>query len=877
MDLLNKLTIKNLKLNKKRTIVTIIGIILSIALLTAVSTVYMSGLKSIEDYEIKITGNYHYLFRDVTKSDIDRMKLNESVEKVSESKLIGYADIKSQNKDKPYAAITALNKDALNTLPIKLKEGRLPENDSEVVIPTHLRTNGRVSLNIGDKITLNVGKRMAGSEELTQNNPYDHEGEELVDTVKKEYTIVGIGGRVSSSIEPYSAPGYTFITYKKEFNENDSVTAYLTIKRDKMKDAYNIFADIEGVDRKDFDRYINGKFSDISTEEAEKIFDRVESNMKYTKFDINQYLIGLQKNPIQGSAMGDLSRVVAIVLIIIVVCSVFCIKNSFDISITEKIKQYGMLRSIGSTKRQIRKNVLYEASILGIIGIPLGVFLGLFASFILMIISNKLLSNSYSEDLVLRFSISWLAILVSIILGMITIYLSALKSAFKASRVSPIESIRNSGNIKIKKRSLKCPKIISKIFKIGGEISFKNMKRNKRKFRTTVVSIVISTSVFIALSYFMGIAIDSVKEEVNASDHNIDVSITNPTDETYKKYLDLKNVTGVEKLSLEYTVYFDVDTDIVKGKVNEEFKKFKGDDYQYYEPYIDVIVLDDESFNDYLNSLGESSKDYDKAGVFVNKVMCYNYSKTTNNKKKIDTFNYKAGDTIKGKVVDLKIGTITETLPFGFVGSEVGTNYMFINKTAEKNIFKKELFKDENIRSTSININIQSSDAIKTQDELENILKGEEFTLSNKDENVREMQNVVLLIGIFLYGFITVITLIGITNIFNTITSNINLRRQEFAMLKSIGMTKKEFNNMIRLESLFIGIKSLLFGIPLGIGLSYIVYKSFNQGIITYSIPVKPIIISSIGVFLLISIIMNYSVNKCKNQNIIETIRNDNI
>ena len=257
--------------------------------------------------------------------------------------------------------------------------------------------------------------------------------------------------------------------------------------------------------------------------------------------------------------------------------------------------------------------------------------------------------------------------------------------------------------------------------------------------------------------------------------------------------------------------------------------------------------------------------------------MCYDYSKTSNNKKKIEIYNYKDGDTIKGKVVDLKIGKITETLPFGFVGSEAGTNYMFINKTTEKNIFKKELFKDETIRSTSININIQSSDANKTQDELENILKGEEFTLSNRDENVREMQNMILLIGIFLYGFITVITLIGITNIFNTITSNINLRRQEFAMLKSIGMTKKEFNNMIRLESVFIGIKSLFFGIPLGIGLSYLIYKSFNEGVITYSIPVKPIIISSIGVFLLISVIMSYSVKKCENQNIIETIRNDNI
>ena len=876
MDLLNKLTIKNLKLNKKRTIVTIIGIILSIALLTAVSTVYMSGLKSIEDYEIKITGNYHFLFRDLEKNDIEKIRLNESIEKVSKTKLLGYADIGSQNKDKPYAAITAFDSNALNTLPIKLKEGRLPENDSEILIPTHLYTNGRVKLKIGDKVTLKVGKRTSGEEILTQQNPYDSEGEKIIDTVNKVYTVVGIGGRSTSKVEPYSAPGYTFITYVNEFSERDKVDAYVTIKKSDIKEAYNIFADIEGVDRKDFNKYINGDFSDMSSEDAKKLYDRVESNMKYTNVDINQYLIELQKNPIQGSSMGDLSRVVAIVLIIIVICSVFCIKNSFDISITEKIKQYGMLRSIGSTKKQIRKNVLYEASILGIIGIPLGVFLGLFASFILMIISNKLLSNSYSEDLVLKFSVSWLAIIISIILGMITIYLSALKSAFKASKVSPIESIRNSGNIKIKKRSLKCPKIISKIFKIGGEISFKNMKRNKRKFRTTVISIVISTSVFIALSYFMGLTIDSVKEEVNASDHNLDIRVDAPQDTTYNKYYSLKNVVGVEKMSIDYSVYFDVNEEKAKERVNEEFKNFRGDNYQYFEPYIDVIVLDDETFNDYLKEIGVNSKDFNNAGVFVNKVTCYDYS-NYNNKKKIDIYNYKEGESIKGKVVDMKIGKITENLPFGFVGSEVGTNYMFINSATEKNVFKKELFKNESFKSNSININILSNDANKSQDEIENIIKGEEFALNNKDENVREMQNVVLLIGIFLYGFITVITLIGITNIFNTITSNINLRRQEFAMLKSIGMTKKEFNNMIRLESIFIGIKSLFFGIPLGIGLSYLVYKSFNEGIITYSIPVKSIIISSIGVFLLISIIMSYSVKKCKNQNIIETIRNENI
>ena len=870
MNLLNKLTIKNLKLNKKRTIVTIIGIILSIALLTAVSTVYMSGIKSLEDYEIKLTGNYHFLFRDVESTDVEKMKLNTEVEKVSEIKLLGYADINSQNEDKPYAAITYFDKNAINTLPVKLKEGRLPENDREVLIPTSLYTNGRVKLEIGDKITLKVGKRVSEGEELTQDNPYNHGEERLVDTVEKEYTVVGITGRTTSKVEPYSAPGYTFITYKESFDKNEKIDAYVTVKRNKVKDAFGVFADIEGIDRKDFDDYIHADLSDSSSEEAKALFDRVESNMKYENVDMNQYLIELQSDPFNTSAMGDLGMVVVIVLIIIVVCSVFCIKNSFDISITEKIKQYGMLRSIGATKKQIKNNVLYEASILGTIGIPLGLILGLVASFVLMVISNSLLTTSYSDDLVLKISVSWIALAASVILGIVTIYLSALKSAIKASRVSPIESIRNSGNIKIKKRSLRCPRIISEVFNIGGEISYKNMKRNKSKFRTTVISIIISTSVFIALSYFMGFIIDTVKQEVNASDHNLDITINMPEDKTLKKYSDLKNVVGVENITLYNRVGYEVEENSIK--VTQEFKDFKGEEFQYFEPYIDVITLDDASFNAYIKEIGVSSKDAEAAGILINKVYNYKFENGKLTQKKIKTYELKDGDTIKGKKQDIKIAKITETLPFGFANSESSNNYMFISRSAAK-----KLFNDNYLKNDYINIVILSEDANKTQDEIEVILKGEGFELSNKDENVREMQNMVLLIGIFLYGFITVITLIGITNIFNTITSNVNLRRQEFAMLKSIGMTKKEFNNMIRLESLFIGVKSLIFGIPLGCVLSFLIYKSNGEEILSFALPIKPIIISSIAVFLLISIIMGYSVKKCENQNIIETIRNENI
>ena len=141
------------------------------------------------------------------------------------------------------------------------------------------------------------------------------------------------------------------------------------------------------------------------------------------------------------------------------------------------------------------------------------------------------------------------------------------------------------------------------------------------------------------------------------------------------------------------------------------------------------------------------------------------------------------------------------------------------------------------------------------------------------------MRSIYTLIAIFLYGFMIVIALIGITNIFNTITTNMNLRKREFAMLQSIGMTKKEFKRMIKLESIFYCAKALLIGIPIGCGLSYIIFKALMSGdlIIKYSLPIGAITISIIAVVLLISTIMRYSISKINKNNIIDTIRNDNI
>ena len=160
MNLLNKLTIKNLKLNKKRTVVTIIGIMLSVALITAVASMYASGIKSLIDYETKLKGNFHTVFYNVPVSDMDKFENNRNIETLNITKGIGYAKVDSKNEDKPYAYIKGFTKESLNNLSIRLVSGRLPENDNEIVIPTHLKTNGRLNLKVNDTITLEVGKRI---------------------------------------------------------------------------------------------------------------------------------------------------------------------------------------------------------------------------------------------------------------------------------------------------------------------------------------------------------------------------------------------------------------------------------------------------------------------------------------------------------------------------------------------------------------------------------------------------------------------------------------------------------------------------------------------------------------------------------------------
>ena len=884
MSLLNKLTIKNLKLNKKRTIVTIIGIMLSVALITAVSSIYASGIDSLIDFEKNRNGDFHVAFYDVSASDLSVFENSRAIESFNLTKDIGYAKVNSKNEYKPYAFIKGFSKSSLKNLSIRLVEGRLPKTEDEIVIPTHLKTNGRLELKVGDTITLDVGKRVdEDGYELNQNNPIylndesfeADSGEEvsngfnekIVDTVKKTYKIVGIIERPARNIEDYSAPGYTFITYINDNDLTGNIDVFARYTKNGLNNLYGITAKMLEIDEKCLEKYNSREPL------SEDLYEKVYSEMEKAKYDINinNYLVDLETNPFNSSSVGGLGIVAGIVIGIIVFTSVFCIKNSFDISITEKIKQYGMLRSIGAIKNKIKKNVFYEATILGIIGIPLGIILGFIASFILIIISNYFLNDMLTDDLGLRFSFSFVAILIAVILGIVTIYASAFRSAQKAAKVSPIDSIRNSANIKINSKKIKSPKIIKKIFGIGGEISYKNLKRNKKKYRTTIISIAVSVFVFIALYSFMRMAFDTVKYELNVTEINLELSSSDYKDDEYLKFIETTKFDTVENSVILREAGFRISDRLYSDEYIDFVNYEKG---SYEDHYLRLIVLGKFQYDKYIKSLGFKYDEIKNKGILIDNAIVTKYDEESDSMidKQIKVHNIEDGDKITGILdnsnsYELEIGAVVDKKPFGLEYYNNGDSL----------IISDELF-DKITTSKVISINYKSSDATKLQDEIDEYLTGVDYYLNNREENAKMMNNLYKLIGIFLYGFIIVITLIGITNIFNTITTNMQLRRQEFAMLKSIGMTVKEFNRMIRLESLFMGLKALMFGIPIGILLSYIMYHYLmKQSGIPYKLPIIAILLAIITVFILISIIMKYSINKINKQNTIETIRNENI
>ena len=803
-----------------------------------------------------------------------------------------------ENDKKPYAYVQTLTPKAFtDCFNLPLKDGRYPENGSELVLTQSFINNSAKQYKVGDTITLEKGVRKTSDGRVIPNtNPYgvefDYDEQEYMGETSatvneieehfevessKKYKIVGILDEYyTRCLEPPESGAY-FPLFTTAESDDISKDGWLYVKYtdEGEKNYIQTSSQIIGLSEQHLSEYLNGGY------------ELEPGETKYNYFSVNTTLLSYKGYALSDNALQMFFTLAAIIIAIVIVASVFVIRNSFAISITEKTRLYGMLSSNGATSRQIRHNVIFEGFVLAPIGIPLGILLGVGVVAILIQLLNVLLSDMLNGTSFI-YSVPVFALVLAAALSLLTILFSTLGSAFRASKIAPIDAVRGNNDIKIKKKkqkAYKCPKFIKKLFGMGGEIAYKNLKRSKKKYRTTVISIVVSVAVFIAVSSFIQYGTEYSAKYYHEIDYNLSVDRVDfykEFDEINADFETLSQLDGVENCRLE---------GVLGGyiKRTDELKDVLTDDASIYNItsaesdfyYLELLAFDDVTYKQKLKELGLDYNEVKDKGILINN---FEYLDENEHLQKGELFK---ADKVKSLTVresndpandeyyksfDVETAKVYNSTPEAlkhFRPSESDV-YLLVSFDTLKNNY--------DIDYLSAGIYINAENANELEETISNLNGGQTFAVYNVEKMANMYNAMTLVISIFAYGFIIVISLIGVTNIFNTITTNMRLRSKEFAMLKSIGMTKREFNRMIRLESLFYGIKSLIIGIPLGLLAGLGIFKAFSINLATdFVVPYSAIAISIVFVFAVVWLIMRFSISKVQKQNIIETIRNDNI
>lgn len=816
MNVLNNLTNKHIKLNKRRTIVTILAIALSTILMLGVGISFSTFKKLQIDLIGSFYGDYHAEFSHLKNNDVKEIIKVEEIEKYNFRKAVGINGI-----DGNYNVTFKANRNFLEK--IKLSKGKLPEKEDEIIVSDN-------KYKIGDTYLVNHCKLKINNRDVLIEDARYSEKLKITDCKEEKTTVVGI--------------------IKQDLGSN-----YIGISNANNYQLEEDFNNIEG----DISLFVYFKKNNNVQEKID-----IVNRTKIYNYQLNLPLLTVLGDVKFGNINRVYSNIIkAINIILLIGCSIV-IYNSFAISVVERKKQFGTLSSIGTTRFQIIKMVFYEIFIVGSVGVILGGLISYLLSYSAIYIINYLFKDLLPITIAVYTDYSFLLISITFIIA--TIIISGIFPAIMASRTSPIELIRQNNDIKIDKRKIKSPKIIEKLFGIEGSISFKNMKRNKKKYRISMVSIIISIILFIAgYTYSTGIrsSIYSATNEfqensrvyINSNDH---ISMEERND-FIKKIMNNKNISEAMIINEQYI-----------GVSNLEDKTLYESDYYIKNGIISLYVyeIDIDNYKKILKSMGKS----DIKPILYNKEIINNYEKTKRT-------------TIEQKKFIKKPDKIVLDN-----GIEINDFYLGDFKYKNDNIFNSQTsigvlivpegyFKDKiKFSTTTIYLDVNDPNAFKL--DLENYASGLniDYDFVNLDELISNFNKLLLVLNGLTYSFILLVTLVGITSLINTIATSMNLRKKEFAILRSIGLTPNGFNKMLVLESIFIGIKAIIFSLPFVITIIAIYNNTINDLYIgEYYIPWMGLIFAVVMVISIIIIITIYSTKKIKKENILDSLKNENI
>ena len=881
MRIFHRVAVQSMRKNRTRTIVTIIGVILSTAMFTAVTTFASTLLHHLQRTAAYESGTYYLSILDADAATADAVAKDADTETMTAAQVLGYAKLDTENENKPFLYIQAMGEGYTDLLPVHLLAGRLPEDSTELLISEHLDYDGGVRLALGETITLTLGTRSVDGFPLWQNNPYyPDEPEDFTPAETRTYTVVGIMER--ADYEDYSAPGYLAVT---RADPADSTGVYdLYVRTEKYdNDALKPYRY----------RYIDSAQGGI-TENWNYLM--AVGNYKYDNFT------------------GFVAVFVGILFFLILLGSVSMIYSAFSISVSERTRQFGLLSSIGATRKQLRATVLHEAAAVCLIGVPLGLLAGCGGMGLTVTLLAKQLDNLFAGGragyISIQYHVSIAALIAAAIIAGLTVLLSAIIPARRAMRVTAIEAIRQSRDVSVKGRDVRSGKLTYKLFSLPGMLSEKYFRRSRKKYRATIFSLAMSVLLFVSAGTYGMYLTESVEG----------VSDTLPYDLCYNTYNSGAGTTmaELEQLLPELREAKGINTVIAAAmytetavtqadQVTKSYLDFRGDAHA---SAISLFYLDDVSFNTLLSHCGLTRADYEASpgGLLLNRVTSNLYS--TDGAERVtyqgallrdgltsldilcsapaEDEYYEDSEYLDGAWVsyyrNIETGeSITRpaqmrTLPILAYTEEdvIGVNNDIIGMYLPYSALEEE--------NLSIELYCTVSDSGEAEASFAEVFASHGLPfrrnlLVNVLEEQSGSENILTVVRVFSYGFITLISLICVANVFNTISTNVALRRRDFAMLRSVGITRGGMNRMVCFECVLYGVRALLIGLPLSAGLSYLMYRAaagmyYNNN---FRLSWPSVAVAAASVFLVVFVSMMYAMRKVKKDNPIDALKEENI
>lgn len=883
MNIFVTITNRTMKQNKARTIVTIIGVILATAMISAVVTLGISLQRYMYDYAVETDGNWHVVAKGLSEERVKEFQENEEVKDFSVISEIGYAKIGENDEDLfgQYLYLQSIDEKAAEMLSLKLTQGRLPENENEIIIQGGLQQNDN-EIRIGDTISFPVGDRKdEEGNSLLYNAPVQYDEEvKLTETFQKredrQFTVVGFlehwgnTQRSGAGLDAFIGKG----------PESQSIN-HLYMELYHPSDTFDFI-----------EKYKDDTF--------------MQENTSVLKW------MGISGNDtFQGMLIGMLT----ILIVIIGIGAVSLIYNAFSISLRERTTQFGLLSSIGATKRQLRRSMWQEALVVGAIGIPIGILSGIGGIGVTLHFIGESMARYIhgTEDGKITLETSPGAILLSALIAFLIICISVWIPAARIKKITPLEAIRANKDVCIRSKEVKSPKIIQKLFGLEGMLANKNYKRDRKKYRATVFSLTVSIVLFTAATLFSNymdmtgaFMLEAPEYELQYVDWENELAKEEREDllRMFESGEDVKEVDLHGEMSIPAEIAKDDTTresrDNLEGYELQNFYDFSESetvslDAEKWYDYFKVIGLPDEEFRTYASSHGidpepymqEGNKDvlyYDAYGFFNADTSRYEKIHTIQEEgtkiRFLPQIDYENNETPSVQtILDQASGVVLKkqmkTLPEGISEPNSFCTIIIPENRAEALIG----IDSYNRSGFAWFYQIKSANYQKSYESL--TAKMEERgmnkdSLFNAAQRYEEDRGIQIAIRILSFGFITLISLIAAVNVFNTISTNIMLRKREFAMLKSMGMNMKSMKKMMNYECLIYGFRSIFYGVILSILISFAMFMVLSQGVaIDFRQPWEGILISVIWVFAVVFITMIYSMSKIKKQNIIDELKKD--